>query len=267
MRQELAALWERSTESSEQLLARLQDWCHRAEASGIAPLARSRTSCAGTRNLGSLLQAWFLRPGNFCTLVWEGVVGQVVSIGESAEQKAVRLIESGNTLEDGGRLAEALAAYDAAIALCPALARAHTNRGNALTAQGKFDSALEAYAKPVARRQKKPAGRRAFSLSRGVVFVSGDLRSHPVGYFLNGALANVDPSSIEVFLYTTFGLQDDLTEVLRGRAASWTSIANMDDATAAERIHADAPHILFDLSGHTAHNRLPVFAYKPAPVQ
>ncbi len=40
MRQELAALWERSTESSEQLLARLQDWCHRAEASGIAPLAQ-----------------------------------------------------------------------------------------------------------------------------------------------------------------------------------------------------------------------------------
>ena len=40
MRQELNALWERSTESSEQLLARLQDWCQRAEASGIAPLAQ-----------------------------------------------------------------------------------------------------------------------------------------------------------------------------------------------------------------------------------
>jgi stearoyl-CoA desaturase (delta-9 desaturase) len=40
MRHELGALWERSTESSEQLLARLQDWCHRAEASGIAPLAQ-----------------------------------------------------------------------------------------------------------------------------------------------------------------------------------------------------------------------------------
>ena len=40
MRQELAALWDRSTESSEQLLARLEDWCHRAEASGIAPLAQ-----------------------------------------------------------------------------------------------------------------------------------------------------------------------------------------------------------------------------------
>ena len=40
MRQELNALWERSTDSSEQLLARLQDWCSRAEASGIAPLAQ-----------------------------------------------------------------------------------------------------------------------------------------------------------------------------------------------------------------------------------
>ena len=63
-------------------------------------------------------------------------MGQAGSIGESAEQKAVRLIENGNTLEDGGRLADALAAYDAAIVLCPALARAHTNRGNVLTAQG-----------------------------------------------------------------------------------------------------------------------------------
>ena len=40
MRAELSALWSRSTESSEQLLARLQDWCRRAEASGIAPLAQ-----------------------------------------------------------------------------------------------------------------------------------------------------------------------------------------------------------------------------------
>ena len=38
MRQELAALWERSNDSREQLLARLQDWCHRAEASDIVPL-------------------------------------------------------------------------------------------------------------------------------------------------------------------------------------------------------------------------------------
>jgi stearoyl-CoA desaturase (Delta-9 desaturase) len=38
MRHELAALWDRSAASKEQLLRQLQDWCHRAEASGIAPL-------------------------------------------------------------------------------------------------------------------------------------------------------------------------------------------------------------------------------------
>ncbi len=39
MRRELKALWGRSLESSDQLVARLQDWCRRAEESGIAPLA------------------------------------------------------------------------------------------------------------------------------------------------------------------------------------------------------------------------------------
>ena len=38
MRQELVALWERSSASKEQLLRQLQDWCHRAEASGVAAL-------------------------------------------------------------------------------------------------------------------------------------------------------------------------------------------------------------------------------------
>jgi stearoyl-CoA desaturase (delta-9 desaturase) len=38
MRHELVALWERSSASKEQLLRQLQDWCRRAEASGIASL-------------------------------------------------------------------------------------------------------------------------------------------------------------------------------------------------------------------------------------
>ena len=39
MRDELATLWDRSHASKEQLLRQLQDWCRRAEASGIASLA------------------------------------------------------------------------------------------------------------------------------------------------------------------------------------------------------------------------------------
>jgi stearoyl-CoA desaturase (delta-9 desaturase) len=38
MRDELAEVWARSSASSEQLVKQLQDWCHRAEASGVVPL-------------------------------------------------------------------------------------------------------------------------------------------------------------------------------------------------------------------------------------
>ena len=38
MRQDLASLWQRSNDSKEQLVRQLEDWCARAEASGIAPL-------------------------------------------------------------------------------------------------------------------------------------------------------------------------------------------------------------------------------------
>ena len=39
MRRDLAALWERSSVPREQLVRQLQDWCHRAETSGIRALA------------------------------------------------------------------------------------------------------------------------------------------------------------------------------------------------------------------------------------
>jgi stearoyl-CoA desaturase (Delta-9 desaturase) len=38
MRDELSALWDRSSASKEQLLKQLQDWCHRAESSGVPHL-------------------------------------------------------------------------------------------------------------------------------------------------------------------------------------------------------------------------------------
>ena len=38
MRQELAVLWQRSSTSKEQLVHQLEDWCTRAEASGIIAL-------------------------------------------------------------------------------------------------------------------------------------------------------------------------------------------------------------------------------------
>jgi tetratricopeptide (TPR) repeat protein/2-polyprenyl-3-methyl-5-hydroxy-6-metoxy-1,4-benzoquinol methylase len=57
---------------------------------------------------------------------------------------AVALINEGNALEEQGKIAEALARYDAAVQADPLCARAHLNRGNIL-AGGQIDEARRAY--------------------------------------------------------------------------------------------------------------------------
>ncbi len=100
-----------------------------------------------------------------------------------------------------------------------------------------------------------------------VGMISGDLRNHPVGYFLEGLLAHIDPARIELYAYPTYAKSDELTLRIKPRFAAWRPLSGLSNEQAARLIHADGLHILLDLSGHTARNRLPIFAWKPAPVQ
>jgi protein O-GlcNAc transferase len=97
--------------------------------------------------------------------------------------------------------------------------------------------------------------------------VSGDLRDHPVGHFLEGLLRQIDRSRLEITAYDTQDKSDALTERMRPCCSTWTSLYGKSDEAAARQIRDDGIHVLIDLSGHTAHNRLAVFARKPAPVQ
>ncbi len=97
--------------------------------------------------------------------------------------------------------------------------------------------------------------------------VSADLHSHPVGYFLESLLAQLDSARIELIAYTNNPINDDLTARIKPYFSAWKSVFALNDQAAAQLIHEDGIHVLLDLSGHTAHNRLPLFAWKPAPVQ
>lgn len=97
--------------------------------------------------------------------------------------------------------------------------------------------------------------------------VTGDLRNHPVGYFLETVLAALNPQAVELFAYVTHARDDDLTERVKPFFAGWVRGIGLGDAALAQRIHADAIDILIDLAGHTAGTRLAMFAWKPAPVQ
>ena len=100
-----------------------------------------------------------------------------------------------------------------------------------------------------------------------VGLVSGDLGRHPVGYFLAGPVETIDPAKIELIAYSTRALNDGQAERLKKALPVWRDVGTLTDQQLAEQIRADHVDVLVDLAGHTAHNRLPVFALRPAPVQ
>jgi len=103
-----------------------------------------------------------------------------------------------------------------------------------------------------------------------VGFVSGDLRNHAVGHFVKGALASLASEAadrLEIVGYPTHFLSDSVTEGIKACCSGWHSAVRLSDREFAQRIRDDGIDVLIDLSGHTQHNRLPMFAWKPAPVQ
>ena len=103
-----------------------------------------------------------------------------------------------------------------------------------------------------------------------VGLVSGDLCKHPVGYFVVGvltALVSASSDRLELVAYSNDLRFDALSEKIKTCCRDWHPVKGLSDEQLAEKIYDESVDILIDLSGHTAHNRLPMFAWKPAPVQ
>jgi protein O-GlcNAc transferase len=100
-----------------------------------------------------------------------------------------------------------------------------------------------------------------------VGFISGDFRTHSVAHFFEPILSARNRCAFTYVLYSNSHLQDAVTERLRAYADDWRDVWQLADDALIELIRTDRIDILIDLSGHTASNRLAVFARRAAPVQ
>jgi predicted O-linked N-acetylglucosamine transferase (SPINDLY family) len=177
---------------------------------------------------------------------------------------------------DRGRLHEAYAHYRKAMALQPDYAEAWSNYLLTMQYDPAFSPAGicaehlrfgERFETPLRPTWPKHGNSRDPNRRLRVGFVSGDLRTHPVGHFMEGVLAHLDTRVLAITLYPTNLKEDELSRRLRHLDVSWQPVAGLSDDDAAQRVRNDGIDILVDLSGHTEDNRLLVFARKPAPVQ
>lgn len=98
-------------------------------------------------------------------------------------------------------------------------------------------------------------------------YVSADLRDHSVARFFEVLPRYHDRNHFDIFCYSDASPGDYMTERLEKLADTWRPVAGLPDSQLARLIHSDSIDILVDLGGHTARNRLAVFAAKPAPLQ
>ena len=182
----------------------------------------------------------------------------------------------GNVYKDMGEFNQAIEVYRQALELTPGFTSVHSNILFALnyadgTPPARMREEAEGWwrqqAAPVANRFSFDSHPRETGRRLRVGYVSPDFCLHSVSFFCQSLLAAHDQDRFEIFCYADVRRPDGMTERLKGLATHWRSIVGLSDEAVAGQIFADHIDILVDLAGHTADNRLLVFARRPAPIQ
>jgi len=184
----------------------------------------------------------------------------------------------GSVLADLGQLEGAAECYRRALEIDPDYTIAHSNMlftHNYLAEQSSLELLAEAqrFGEVVAQKAtpyttwsnpRDPAR----CLRIGVV--SADLRQHPAGYFAENTLTTLARQAagrLELIAYSNHHETDATTLRIKASCHRWHDVYGIPDERLAQLIHEEGIDILIDLSGHTGDNRLPMFAWKPAPIQ
>lgn len=231
-------------------------------------------------------QALRLRPNN---AEWWSNLGTILQTQGFLEEaisyyrKALQLKPGGNigldnlgsALTAQGKAEEAWAAYRDGIAKRPADARLRSNLLMTLNYLPDVNPQLVLEEHRAWGRIQEAAipPPRSFPNTRNpdrrlrIGYVSPDFREHSVVNFFEPLLVAHDRKAFEVICYSDTPRTDATTVRLRSVADGWRDTLKLDHDRVSQLVRADSVDILVDLAGHTANNRLPVFAQKPSPVQ
>ena len=100
-------------------------------------------------------------------------------------------------------------------------------------------------------------------------FLSGDLRNHSVGHFLNGFLKKIDKEKFNITALSNLEISrhDSNTEHFKKIFDNWHDVLDYSDHKLIDFTRSLNLDILIDLSGFTYGNRINVLAARCAPIQ
>jgi predicted O-linked N-acetylglucosamine transferase (SPINDLY family) len=84
---------------------------------------------------------------------------------------------------------------------------------------------------------------------------------------LPALLDHIDRKRFELVAYAGVMRGDAMTQYYQRSFGRWVNTVDVPADALAQQIRNDEIDVLIDLAGHTARNRLDVFAFKPAPIQ
>ncbi|MFM2164205.1 MAG: hypothetical protein RL325_642 [Planctomycetota bacterium] len=176
-----------------------------------------------------------------------------------------------SVLESADRIDEAVGVLERAVAATPGdaelrarllLALNYTDRG-AESIAGAHRAYGLATGAAAARAIASPDPQRPIRI--GVL--SGDLRTHSVGYFVEPwIVAKPAGTTLVAFNASPPAADDPMQRRFRGLFDQWVEAAFLDDSALDRAIRDARIDVLVELSGHTAGSRLSALRGRPAPV-